>query len=50
MLALVVDYPAHPRVAHPRAKCYNVSIPHTQGYPLMDFKPPATLTTRVSPL
>jgi len=39
MLALVVDTSAHPRAAHPRAahpramcyKCYNESIPHTQG-------------------
>ncbi|QCD93387.1 hypothetical protein DEO72_LG5g1462 [Vigna unguiculata] len=34
MLALVVDISTHPRVAHPRAKCYkcyNVSIPHTQA-------------------
>jgi len=26
MLALVVDYPAHPQ-----AKCYIISISHTQG-------------------
>ena len=53
MLALMVDFSAQPRSAHPRAKCYkcyNVSIPHTQGWPLMSFRPPATLTTRVSPL
>jgi len=30
MLALVVDFSAHPRAAHRRAKCYNVSIFHTQ--------------------
>ena len=33
MLTLVVDISAHPRAAHPRAKCYkcyNVSIPHTR--------------------
>jgi len=28
MLALVVDYPAHPRAAHHRAKCY--IVPHTR--------------------
>jgi len=52
MLALVVDTSAHPRAAHPQAicyKCYNESIP-PQGYPLMSFRPPATLTTKVSPL
>ncbi|QCD83421.1 hypothetical protein DEO72_LG2g3765 [Vigna unguiculata] len=27
MLALVVDFLAHPRVAHPGAKCYKVSTP-----------------------
>ncbi|QCE14014.1 hypothetical protein DEO72_LG11g1012 [Vigna unguiculata] len=35
MLTLVVDISAHPRAAHPRAKCYkcyNVSIPHTRGH------------------
>jgi len=51
MLALVVDTSTHPRAAHPRAKCYkcyNVSIPHTQGYPLMSFRLPATLITGVS--
>ncbi|QCD86187.1 hypothetical protein DEO72_LG3g708 [Vigna unguiculata] len=30
MLALVVDYLAHPRAKC--SKCYNVSIPHTQGF------------------
>ena len=30
----LVDFSTHPRAVHPRAKCYkcyNVSIPHTQG-------------------
>jgi len=48
MLALAVDYPAHPLAKC--YKCYNVSIPHIQGQPLMSFRPPPTLTTRVRSL
>ncbi|QCD93551.1 hypothetical protein DEO72_LG5g1626 [Vigna unguiculata] len=33
-------FSAHPRAAYPRAKCYNVSIPHTQ-----DGAPPRTPTS-----
>jgi len=48
MLALVVDTSAHPKL---RVTSVTMSqFPHTQGYPLMSYRPPATLTTGVSPL